>query len=812
MASDRTRAAAQAPPNLLDPPERGRWGVSEIGDLYVVLRAVTEPFNRAVRTAAVEGETAGGRIGGAFGKLSKIGMVAGAAALTLAGVTIKMAGDFQAEMAKLNTQAGVSKDKIKDLSNGVLELAGQVGFSPTSLAESLFHVESNFESMGITSSKALELVKVSAEGAATGHADLVDVTNALTAAVASGIPGVQNMSQAMGVLNGIVGVGDMNMQDLASAFGSGMVATVKGFGLSITDVGAALAVFGDNNIRGSLAGTQLRMSVMALAKPVATAGDALKMLGMSDTQLAKDMQTGGLMKALEDLQDHMKKAGVGAKEQGAVITDVFGRKAGAGLNVLMDQMDRMRSKYPALNKAATGFGESWKSTQDTFNQQLHQTEQSLVAMGIKLGTVLLPYAQRFLKWLQEGIGWLTQHKGAVMVLAGALATTLVAAVLAVGGALIAAIGPAELIAAGIMALGGAAVYAYQHFATFRTIVDGIGRGLKFTYTAAVKGAQIATQGLISWFQGHGHQFSAAWDAVVKACQAAAKWFNTNVIVWVKARVAELVDWWHQHSSEIAAVWRAMWTSLQTAAKAWYDGFFRPLLTVLAAVWKLTWGLMRDGAKLAWAAISGITTTGIHFVLNVIGLVLDLLTGKWSRVWGDLKKLVGQALGDAVKTIKNVTSGFGTLLYDAGRNIISGLIKGIRSQLSGVKNAIGDVVSGVKSYLPWSPAKEGPLSGSGSPEIGGRNIGTQIAKGLAASVRDVRAASHRVAGAASLAVGGTGAGGLGALAVGGGPGGGGVVQTQVILQLDRRVLYRAMQTEALRYAKRNPTSGLALPTT
>jgi hypothetical protein len=38
--------------------------------------------------------------------------------------------------------------------------------------------------------------------------------------------------------------------------------------VSLTEVGAALAVFGDNNVRGAEAATQLRMAIMALAKPV----------------------------------------------------------------------------------------------------------------------------------------------------------------------------------------------------------------------------------------------------------------------------------------------------------------------------------------------------------------------------------------------------------------------------------------------------------------------------------------------------------------------------------------------------------------
>lgn len=782
--------------------------MSEIGELYVVLRAITEPFTRSMKEAAVEGEASGGRISGAFGKLSKIGVGVGAAALTVGAVTVKMAGDFQAEMAKLNTQAGVAKSQIGSLSNGVLDLAGKVGFSPTSLAQSLFHVESNFESMGITGTKALELVKVAAEGAATGHADLVDVTNALTAAVASGIPGVQNFGQAMGVLNGIVGVGDMNMQDLASAFGSGMVATVKGFGLSITDVGAALATFGDNNIRGSLAGNQLRMSVMALAKPVATAGDALKRLGLTDTTLAKDMREGGLMKALEDLQTHMKDAGIGAKEQGSVITDVFGRKAGAGLNVLMDQMDRVKSKYPALEKASKGFGDSWAGTQATFNQQLHQTEQSLVAMGIKLGTVLMPYVQEFLGWVQKGVGWLTAHKTAVLVLAGALGTALVAAIIAVGVALVAAIGPEELIAAGIMAIGAAAVYAYTHFTTFRTVINDIGSVLKTAYVGALRLAQAATASLVSWWQSHSAAFSGAWQSVLHTVQALAKWFDTNVLAWIRARISDLVAWWHDHGAQIEMIWKATFSNLQLVAKVWWDGFLHPLLTIIEGTWRTTWGVIRDAAKLIWSVISSLVTMTMHNIENVIGLVLDIITGRWGRVWGDLKKLVSQALSGAITVIKNLVSGFGTLLYDAGRNVITGLINGIKSQIGGVRNAIGDVTQTIKNHLPWSPAKEGPLSGNGSPEIGGRNIGKQIAAGLGASVRDVSMASRQVAGAASLSVGGRG--GFGALSVGvGGAAGGGTIQTQVIVQLDRRVLYQAVQTEALRYNKRNPTSGLAL---
>ncbi|NUP48061.1 MAG: phage tail tape measure protein [Catenulispora sp.] len=775
--------------------------MSEVGDLYVILRAVTEPFRASMREAAAEGEASSGRISGAFGRLSRIGIGVGAAAATIAGVTVKMAGDFQAEMAKLTTQAGVAKDKMGELSNGVLNLAGQVGFSPTSLAESLFHVESNFESLGISAPKALELVKIAAEGAATGHADLVDVTNALTAAVASGIPGVQNFSQAMGVLNGIVGVGDMQMQDLANAFGSGMVATVKGFGLTIRDVGAALAVFGDNNIRGSLAGNQLRMSVMALAMPVKSAGYWLEKFGMTGQTLADDMKKGGLKLALEDLQGRFKKAGITAKDQGDVITQMFGRKAGAGLNVLMDQMDRLESKYPALDKAASGFGDSWAGTQKTFNQQLKETEQGLIAMGIKLGTVLLPYVQKFLGWVRVGVNWLTQHKSAVMVLAGALGVTLVAAIVAVGGALVAAIGWAEVIAVAIMAIGAGAVYAYQRFKTFRTIVQDIAAVTKTVFVDAIKGARIAIQALVTWWEQHKAQFAAAWSAVFKAVQALVKWFNDNVLAWVKARISDLVDWWHAHSAEIAAVWRFTWILIRTIAKATWDGYIHPLLKLIENTWKTTWIVIRDGTKLIWSVISSYITMVMHNVLNIISLILDIITGRWSRVWGDLKRLVGQAISGVVRVLLNATSGFGTLLWDAGRSVIHGFVGGIKSAFGSVKSALGDLTSMIPN-LKGPPARDALLL-----RPNGRLVISGFLDGIADQVPAVRATLGDLTRGLPGMV--RGVPGVGALAVGGigGYGAGGL--PDIVVNVDGRQLFKIMQRQTLRNNKRNPTNGLSL---
>lgn len=801
------------------------------GESTAAATAITASADESAAAATASGDAAaasatksGAALEGTAGALQKYAMGLAAAGF---GVfeAIKGASKFNSEITKLNTQAGVSKSQLSSLGDGVLQLAGQVGQSPDSLAEALFHVESNFASLGIKGPDALNLVKIAAEGAKVGGANLVDVTNTLTAAVASGIPGVQNMGQAMGALNAIVGAGDMKMQDLAEAFGSGMVATVKGFGLSLTDVGAALAVFGDNNIRGAKAGTDLRVAVQSLASPVKSAKGELQKLGLTQDTLAQDMRTGGLLKALEDLQGRFKATGVTATEQGQVITTLFGKKAGSGLNVLLDQMDRLKSKYPDITKGAGQFGSAWQTTSHTISTEFDGLKSGLEALGIKIGDVLLPPLTTVLGWIRDGVTWVTEHKAAIQGLAAVVGGALVAGLWAVVGALTAI--EVDPVILGITAVVAALIFAYEHFKTFRTIVQDVGKFLAGAFTAAWHAAadvihwfttnvlptlQSAIQAVFTWFDQHKQDFANAWTALAKSVQAAAKWIDDNVLKWLQARIADLAAWWHAHSAQIQEVWRVTFKTMALIAKVWWDGVMKPFLAILAAAWKVAWGLIVDGAKLAWALISGVTTAGMHWVLNIIGVILDMITGHWGRAWHDMVHTGSQAFHDVVNAIGSVTNSFGTLLYDAGKNIIIGLINGMYSMIGSVGSVAGDIASYVRSFFPFSPAKRGPLSGSGSPDLAGAKIGAMLADGMHGSLPAVGTASARLASAAALAVGGAAGGQLSALAVGGAGVGGTsapqqMAQVQVIVQLDRKVLFEALQTEALRYGRRNPTTGL-----
>jgi len=343
----------------------------------------------AFRKVGAEAETAGG----AVGRLAAgLGVAALGAALA---VSVKKASDFQAQMVQIKNLTGAAGASVYALKDQVLGLAGKVAQSPTELATGLYHMAS----IGLKGKDALDAVTVAAKGAAIGHADLEATVNSLTSTIASGIDKGATYSQTMGKLLSIVGEGDMSMSDLNDAMHNGLLPTMAAYGVNLDQTGAALATFGDLNIRGSNAATMLRMAVQSFFKVAQGGGPLLEKIGLSQEKLINDIKAGGLTQALDDLHTHMVDAGMTTKDFGAFLTQVFTKRSGAGLTILMDQIDRYHSKLGAIVKDGDNFQAKWEAVTHTAKFQFKQLEDSLQAVMVKVGTGLLPVLGGIASWI-----------------------------------------------------------------------------------------------------------------------------------------------------------------------------------------------------------------------------------------------------------------------------------------------------------------------------------------------------------------------------------------------------------------------------
>jgi TP901 family phage tail tape measure protein len=305
--------------------------------------------------------------------------------LAAAGVEgIRMAIKFERQMEIIHTQAGASQAEVEHLKKSVLDLAGAVPQSPQELAKGLFFLES----VGLRGSKAMEALKVSAQGAAVGQAELEATASALGSAWLVNIKGGGSFYHVMSTLNATVGSGRMTMEELVHALGSGIIPVAHLAGLSIQDIGAALATLSDSGFSASSAAAQLGTALHFLYAPTTKAKKALESIGLTQSELIKQMSgPNGLHGALALLKTHLSTAGDHA-EQLEKMGEIFPGGRGKVLLTLMDLLDRLEMKKKQIIATGGNFADSVQKTMEQPAVKIQKAWSAFQAELIRLGLQL----------------------------------------------------------------------------------------------------------------------------------------------------------------------------------------------------------------------------------------------------------------------------------------------------------------------------------------------------------------------------------------------------------------------------------------
>jgi TP901 family phage tail tape measure protein len=771
--------------------------------LAATVDATTGASIAAAREAAIaadEQEAAAAKTGEANEASSeKVKNAAFIAAAVVAGIgyeAVKSAMNFQTLTTRLVTTAGESQSALGTVRNGILQVSDQTGVSASDLATSMYVVES----AGFDAAKGgIDVLRASTEGAATEGANFADVANAVTDILKDYHHAGSDAANVTSQLTAAVSVGKANFQTMSSAMGN-VLPLAAAVGLKFNDVAGTLSEMTSHGVTAQRASQNLATAIRSLEKPTTVMQAEFKATGITTDELNQHMSSEGLGGTLEWLS---QVAAANAPKLHQTYTGALGSLVGtaAGLNVALETTGKnahdTATDIATIGKAsadANGNVKGFSDLQQTTAFQLDRAKVAIENVGIALGTALLPMVTALAKDVSNIIGpmisWISTHRQ--------LAITIfetVGALVAIFGAIKAVITITELldgamtlleenpVVAAIALITLALVLLYTHSKTARDILNDIGEFLGKVLAAdfhlisnvvnwfaknVLPGLEDAIKDVINWFTAHKQDFVDAWDDMAKAVQSVVNWFNSNVLTWIKARIADLTQWWSQNGQQIKEVWSVIWKAIALAVLVAWDTSIKPTITVIMSVWSYAWKTIKDIFEVYWSIVSSVLSAVMHNILNSISVVLDLITGKWGKAWQDVKKLVSQGLGDVVTIIKNVVSGFGTLLYDAGANLIGGLISGIESAVGNLSSTASSIASTIRSYFPFSPAKRGPLSGSGSPQLAGAKIGNMVAEGLQSSTGAVGAAAKAAAqmAAKSLSSGGFTIGASGQIGVSG----------------------------------------------
>ncbi|MDF1510763.1 phage tail tape measure protein [Robertmurraya sp. DFI.2.37] len=278
----------------------------------------------------------------------------------------------------------------------------------------------------------------------------------------------------------------------------------KAAGQSLESMAAAAGILGNAGIQADQAGTSLRMMLIRLAKPPKMARDALDELGISVSDSA------GKMKPLSQIIGEMTEATKGMTEADrlAAVAKISGTEASAAMLALMDAGQGTIEAFTAELENAGGTAEEIAAKQlDNLLGQLTILKSALEGAAIAIGNALLPALKVIVAAIQSAVDWFNGLSDA--------SKTFISIGLALGSVFMLLTGPLLILVsmipslvAGFGAIAGALGMTSGALLSSIALWGGI-----IAAIIAVGSALVIAYNEVEWFRNGIH---AAWAGIVSA--------------------------------------------------------------------------------------------------------------------------------------------------------------------------------------------------------------------------------------------------------------------------------------------------------
>ena len=133
-----------------------------------------------------------------------------------------------------------------------------------------------------------------------------------------------------------------------------------------------------------------------------------------------------------------------------------------------------------------------------------------------------------------------------------------------------------------------------------------------------------------------------------------------------------------------------------------------------------------------ASLVTLLMTLIQYVINhapqMLSAAGQLILGLIQGIGQGLSPAV-DAIGEVINGVIGSIGGFFDSMLQAGKNIVMGFVEGIKAGFDSAVGAVKDGLEVVRSFLPFSPAKQGPFSGRGWTLYSGQSLMYGLADGI-----------------------------------------------------------------------------------
>ena len=433
------------------------------------------------------------------------------------GAAVATASKFDDAMAQVSGALGDPSADMEGLRKLALQLGADTVFSATEAGNAMVELAKGGMTEADIKGGALA---ASMDLAAAGQLNLADAAATTVQMMGSFGLGAGDAARIADALAGAANASSADVSDLTQAM-SQCSAQASLAGWSLEETAAALALFADNGIKGSDAGTSLKTMLQRLAAPTDEAATAMQTYGIE----ARDSE--GHMKGVADIAAELqgKLGTLSEAERDMALQTIFGSDASRAAAIMMKTGADGLAKYTDATNDATAAETMAAAQKGDLSWALENMQGSLESAGIAFGTALAPAvevvagvvgdAAEAFSSLSPGVqtaiavvAGLAAALGPLLIVVGAVAgaiPAIQAGMTAMAGAMAAPAAPIVALLAGLAAVTATVMYLWDTNEGFRAAVLDAWAGIQSAFQSAcaaiVPLVQQAFQGIASFVDG-----------------------------------------------------------------------------------------------------------------------------------------------------------------------------------------------------------------------------------------------------------------------------------------------------------------------
>lgn len=576
---------------------------------------------------------------------------------------LPMAADDIAKIVAAGGQAGIARQDLMQFAEDAVKMG--VAFDVTA------------EQAGDMMAKWRSAFKLNQQDVVA----LADKINYLGNTTAASAPLISDVVTRIGPLGEIGGVASGEI----AALGASMIATGVQSDVAATGI--------KNLILGMTAGEGATKSQAA----------AFQQLGFDAADMAKRMQTdakGAIMDVFRALQSLPKD------QQASVLADLFGKESIGAIAPLLTNLDALESNFKKVGDASQYAGSmeaEYQARSRTTANQLQLAKNAIVAVGIGIGSALLPAINGVLNAIIPVVSafanWAQQNQGIVQ--------TMVALAASFAGVLLAA----------------------RSLLAIRAGFNMLKETARLFYTVnqngqiVLRGAATASNIFKAGLSGLGTAFRLAATGARALALALMANPIIAIVAVIIAVVAAIIYFWNTNEQFRAAI-IAIWNNIVS--------FGMSLFSALAAFFTGVWNGLVAIATAVWSGIMTVATMAVSVIMDIISAFGAFFTGVWNGCLA-IASAVWDAISSFVSAAASVIEGIISALVDYISSAWDSAVAAVQSFASSVMDAIGQAVD-------WAMDKWNSLIDALSHPI---DTAVNIAQNITRTISDVTSSGDDV---------------------------------------------------------------------